>query len=83
MHEEKHQSGGEFIKSIVFGGLDGIITTFAVVSGSVGGGLPSSTILILGFANALADGLSMGMGDALSTRAESDFILKEKKREEW
>ncbi len=36
---ENHQKSGEFIKSVVLGGLDGIVTTFAVVSGATGGGL--------------------------------------------
>ena len=36
---ESHQKSGEFIKSVVLGGLDGIVTTFAVVSGAPGGGL--------------------------------------------
>lgn len=64
-------------------GLDGIITTFAVVAGATGGGLDVHTILILGFSNIFADALSMGVGDALSTKAENEFILGEKMREEW
>lgn len=80
---ERHKKAGEFIKSIVLGGLDGIITTFAVVSGATGGGLGTEVILVLGFSNILADAMSMGVGDALSTKAENEYILAEKKREEW
>jgi vacuolar iron transporter family protein len=61
---------GTYIKSIVYGGVDGTITTFAVVSSVVGASLPPYIILILGFANLLADGVSMAAGDFLSTRAE-------------
>jgi VIT1/CCC1 family predicted Fe2+/Mn2+ transporter len=57
------------VKSLVFGGLDGIITTFAVVAASVGGSLNSDVILLMGFANLIADGLSMGFGDYLSSQA--------------
>ena len=46
---EHHQKSGEFIKSVVLGGLDGIVTTFAVVSGATGGGLGIDVILVLGF----------------------------------
>jgi len=60
------------IKSIVYGGLDGIITTFAVVSGVIGAQLNPSIILILGFANLIADGISMAVGDYLSTKAEQE-----------
>jgi DNA damage-binding protein 1 len=74
---------GDHLKSIVYGGLDGIITTFAVVAGASGGGLGTNVILILGFSNIFADALSMGMGDALSTKAENEHILNERRREAW
>jgi len=80
---ESHQKSGEFIKSVVLGGLDGIVTTFAVVSGATGGGLGIEVILVLGFSNILADALSMGVGDALSSKAEQEYILAEKDRETW
>lgn len=80
---ERHSKAGEFVKNIVLGGLDGIITTFAVVSGATGGGLGTEVILVLGFSNILADAMSMGVGDALSTKAENEFILAEKEREAW
>jgi hypothetical protein len=45
--------------------------------------LASSTILILGAANLVADGLSMGVGDFLSSKAENDFKILERRRELW
>ena len=48
-----------------------MLTTFAIVSGASGGGLSSEVILILGFSNKIADALSMGLGDALSSKASS------------
>ena len=45
---------------IIYGANDGIITRLAVVSGGVGGNLSPKVVLILGFANLLADGVSMG-----------------------
>jgi DNA damage-binding protein 1 len=80
---EKHSPSGEWIKNVVYGGLDGIITTFAVVAGSVGAGLSRQVLLILGFSSLVADAFSMGMGDALSTKAEHQYIQKERDREEW
>jgi len=80
---EEHKSGGEFVKSLVFGGMDGIITTFAVVAAVKGGDLPVKTVLIMGFANLFADGLSMGFGDFLSSEAEGIFAESERKRERW
>ncbi|WP_041556608.1 VIT1/CCC1 transporter family protein [Carnobacterium sp. 17-4] len=66
-------SNGKYIKSIVYGGLDGIVTTFAVVAGSVGGELSLKVILILGFSNLLADGFSMAVGDYLSTKSQNEY----------
>jgi VIT1/CCC1 family predicted Fe2+/Mn2+ transporter len=68
---------GIYLKDFVYGGLDGIITTFAVVAGVAGAQLPASIILILGVANLLADGFSMGTGDYLSTKSEREFYDKE------
>lgn len=64
---------GDYIKSMVYGGLDGIITTFAVVSGVVGASLPLSVVIILGFSNLIADGFSMAVGDYLSSKSENEY----------
>ncbi|TMW66826.1 hypothetical protein Poli38472_011942 [Pythium oligandrum] len=80
---ENHMSGGGYIKSTVYGGLDGIITTFATVTSVAGSGLPHSVILIIGLAHLVADGLSMGLGDMLSSQAEADLVNHERKREVW
>lgn len=61
-----------FIQDIVYGGIDGIVTTFAVVSGSEGATLQNYVVIILGYANLFADGLSMGVGNFLSIRSERD-----------
>lgn len=84
MHNEVHDTGsGKYLKSWVYGGLDGIITTFAVVAGVSGASLEATIILILGFANLIADGISMAIGDYLSTKSEHEYYDLEKKREAW
>lgn len=64
---------GKNIKSMVYGGLDGIITTFAVVAGVAGASLEMRVVLILGMANLLADGFSMAVGDYLSSKSENEY----------
>ncbi len=59
------------LKDTVYGAIDGTITTFAVVSGVEGSGLPRVAILILGAANLFADGFSMASGNFLSTKTEN------------
>jgi VIT1/CCC1 family predicted Fe2+/Mn2+ transporter len=54
---------------VIYGANDGIITTFAVVAGVTGGSLPAQAVLIVGAANLIADGLSMGVGNYLSIRS--------------
>lgn len=61
-----------YLRDFVFGGVDGAVTTFAVVCGVMGADLPSRVILILGLANLLADGFSMAAANYLGTRTERD-----------
>merc|ERR1711991_836722 len=55
-------AGSDYIKSIIFGGLDGIITTFAIVAAAAGANESWKIVLTFGFANAVADAWSMGIG---------------------
>lgn len=83
-HAETHGgTGSEYIKSIVFGGLDGIITVFAIITAAAGSGGDWRTILVFGFANCVADAFAMGFGEYVSGAAEREFALKEREREEW
>ena len=67
-----------YIRDLVYGANDGVITTFAVVAGVTGGTLSPVTVLVLGVANLLADGLSMGVGNYLGIR--SDERVREAQR---
>ena len=73
----------EYLAEFVYGGIDGSVTTFAVVAGSVGAGLDSSVIIILGFANLFADGFAMSIGAYLSSKTEVDNYEKHKAIEYW
>jgi vacuolar iron transporter family protein len=58
-----------YIRDIVYGANDGIITTFAVVAGATGGALTARAVIIVGIANLIADGISMGVGNYLAIRS--------------
>lgn len=82
--QELHGSvDSKLIKAAVYGANDGIITTFAVVAGVAGAGLSPAIILIMGFANLIADALSMGIGDYLGERSEQRFKKYQYKIEKW
>lgn len=65
----------QYLGEFVYGGIDGSVTTFAVVAGAAGAELDSSVVLILGFANLLADGFAMSVGAYLSSKSERDSFL--------
>lgn len=62
------------IRDTVYGGIDGAVTTFAIVAGVEGAGLSPAVIITLGIANVLADGFSMAAGNYSGTKAELDDL---------
>jgi VIT1/CCC1 family predicted Fe2+/Mn2+ transporter len=77
----------EFLKQIVYGGNDGIVTTFAIVAGFAGaqadgvaqiGGV---AVLVFGLANLFADAVSMGLGEFLSARSQHDLYRSRRQSE--
>lgn len=90
-HHESHLHGEnkwfsrfqDYIGEFIYGGIDGSVTTFAVVAGAAGAHLDSAIVLILGFANLFADGFSMSVGSYLSTKSEKENYEKHKAIEYW
>lgn len=71
------------MRDLIYGAIDGTVTTFAVVAGVAGAALSPAIVLILGFANLFADGFSMAISNFLSTRAEKEYVERERARENW
>lgn len=63
-----------YLRDVIYGGIDGSVTTFAVVAGVVGAELSPAVILIMGFANLAADGFSMAASNFLGTKAEREDL---------
>ncbi|MBP9690737.1 VIT1/CCC1 transporter family protein [Candidatus Woesebacteria bacterium] len=89
-HIETEHKGSPFavyLKEIVYGGNDGIVTTFAVVAGFAGAQSSNSmqigylAVLLFGLANLFADAASMGLGNFLATRSDQDLYRQEKQKE--
>lgn len=79
-----------YLREIVYGGNDGIVTTFAVVAGFTGANaaaeIPALTpvvVLLFGMANLIADGASMGLGNFLSIRADKDVYRSHEAKERY
>ncbi|MFK7953392.1 MAG: VIT1/CCC1 transporter family protein [Ekhidna sp.] len=73
----------DYLGEFVYGGIDGSVTTFAVVAGASGANLESSIVIILGFANLIADGFAMSVGSYLSTKSEKQNYEKHEAIEYW
>ncbi|MEM8650685.1 MAG: VIT1/CCC1 transporter family protein, partial [Pseudomonadota bacterium] len=71
-----NKQGHNYLGDFVYGGIDGTITTFALVAGIVGAGISKNIILVLGFANILADGFSMAASNYSGTKAETDNLKR-------
>ncbi len=67
----------------MLGGVDGVVTTFAVVAGSAGGQLATTIVIILGVANLIADGFSMAVSNYLGTRARQEEVSRSRADEAW
>jgi VIT1/CCC1 family predicted Fe2+/Mn2+ transporter len=70
-----------YLGDAVLGAVDGCVTTFAVVAGAVGAGFPRIVVIVLGFANLLADGFSMAVSNYLGTKSEHDRVEKARRTE--
>jgi VIT1/CCC1 family predicted Fe2+/Mn2+ transporter len=65
-----------YLRDWIYGGIDGAITTFAIVAGVVGANLSANVILILGIANLVADGFSMAASNYTGTKSEVDELAR-------
>ena len=68
--------GHNYLRDWIYGGIDGSVTTFAVVSGVAGARLSTWVILVMGFANLFADGFSMAASNFLGTKAEHEDLQR-------
>lgn len=71
-----------YLRDFVYGAIDGTVTTFAVVAGVEGAGLPYGVVVVLGAANLFGDGFSMAVGNYLGTRAERQMRQQLRREEE-
>lgn len=79
----KHKKIASYLKDMVYGANDGLVTTFAVIAGVAGASLDPVIVIFLGMANLLADGFSMAASSYLAASSESDVFIREKEVEHW
>ena len=69
LDEKKGFDTGEYLKSGIYGGLDGLINTLSLILGGLGAGAATDHILLICLAGLIGDGISMGLGDYLSSKS--------------
>ena len=79
-HKEDHIHSGEYLKSSLYGGLDGVVNTLTVIIGGIASGAHPFHILTMGIAVMIGDGIGMGLGDYVSSKSEKEFIKAEEER---
>jgi hypothetical protein len=77
----EHRGQG-YLGDAVLGGIDGCVTTFAVVAGAVGAGFSGLVVVVLGFANLLADGFSMAISNYQGTKSQLERVEEARFSEE-
>jgi hypothetical protein len=73
---ELHSSTGEYIKSAVYGGFDGLCTTLIIAVAAIGSASSPSTVIALGIASMIGDGLGMAVADYLGTKSDDEYMVK-------
>ena len=71
-----------YLGDFILGAVDGAVTTFAIVAGAAGAGLPNGVVIVMGLANVLADGVSMAAGNFLRARSDQHMLERFRRMEE-
>ena len=79
--DQHHNTFGEYIKSAVYGGLDGLCTTLIIVVSAFGSKAQTSATLALGIASMIGDGLGLAAADYLGTKSDGEYMEQEEKRQ--
>lgn len=79
---EVDSSSVSYLKDAIYGGMDGAVTTLAIVAGVAGAGIDRHVVMALGVANVLADGFSMAASNYSGSKAESDRVKRLQSMEE-
>jgi predicted membrane protein (TIGR00267 family) len=80
---EPHLKSGKYIRDVVFGANDGLVSILALVAGVAGGITNNKIILLAGIAGTIAGAISMALGAYISTKSHREYVQSEIKRERW
>ena len=67
----------QYMRDIILGVNDGLVSTFLLISGVVGGGLDATDVLLTGIAGAIAGAISMSIGEYIATKSQEEVFEAE------
>lgn len=71
----------QYMRDIVLGVNDGLVSIFLLVAGVVGGGLAAREVLLAGLAAAVAGAVSMAAGEYIATKSQEEVFDSERELE--
>ena len=78
---EEHNAVRNYVRDLILGFNDGLVSVYAIVAGVVAAGLATREVAIAGLAATVAGAISMGLGEYLSTKSQTEYYAAEAKRE--
>ena len=75
-HHHRDVTGG-WLRPAVFGVMDGLVSTFALIAGVAGGGASGGTVALAGFAGVVAGAFSMATGEYTSVATQTELVRAE------
>ncbi len=76
-YEDHLGNARQYLRDVILGVNDGLVSTFLLVAGVVGAGLDSTQVLLTAIAGALAGMISMGAGEYLATKSQEEVFAAE------
>ena len=82
-HVEHHVQQGGYIREVIYGFNDGIVSNFALIAGMAGAAVQNTIVVLVGLAGLVAGSISMGLGAYISTKSENEYYKNETEVEKW
>ena len=78
---EEQTSFRNYVRDLILGFNDGVVSVYAACAGLAGAGFAAHTTGVAGAAAAVAGALSMGLGEYVSTQSQAQYYESEARRE--
>jgi VIT1/CCC1 family predicted Fe2+/Mn2+ transporter len=73
----------QYLRDIILGVNDGLVSMFLIVFGMFGGGALARSILLAGITGAIAGAISMGLGEYIATKSQLEIMVSDVSRERF